>query len=156
MFRKATKGRRSEEANGQFRLGRFLLIASPRNLKLSSPPPVSHHLFMPLSPLASFYDKIHSVTGLAVAELKHLEHHMLQVIPFLKVVWPIEVKPRKAPGRVRFLCHTVGWHRSRGPCAACPARVPSRSIEAIDFIPPPPPDHLFEPLFVSLKPLGVV
>ncbi|CAB1118202.1 unnamed protein product [Ectocarpus sp. CCAP 1310/34] len=27
-----------------------------------------------------FYEKIHSVTGLAVAELKHLEHHMLQAL----------------------------------------------------------------------------
>ena len=40
-------------------------------------------MFPPFLPpgrfFVSFYDKIHSVTGLAVAELKHLEHHMLQV-----------------------------------------------------------------------------
>lgn len=44
-----------------------------RCLELSLTP-----LIASLSFLASFYDKIHSVTGLAVAELKHLEHHMLQ------------------------------------------------------------------------------
>ncbi len=50
----------------------FSSLSSPR----PSPP-------LPPSSLATlffrFYDKIQSVTGLAVAELKHLEHHMLQV-----------------------------------------------------------------------------
>lgn len=42
-------------------------------------------IFAPRSYFDSFYDKIHSVTGLAVAELKHLEHHMLQVRQYCSI-----------------------------------------------------------------------
>lgn len=41
----------------------------------------SFRVCMKHSSVFRFYEKMHSVTGLAVTELKHLEHHMLQVGP---------------------------------------------------------------------------